>query len=468
MQKPTVTIEDRIEVTDEFKEYYDEFIPFVERIKRWVWKRITVDGIRQNGILVKMVMAEFGVSKRTANSAVREIKGRFASLKELTREQIKTKKRRAGKLKKRIERNKKKLKRFDKILSKRPIPKAEHAEFLNTKSRIYYDQNRLNKLLQKISQMEEAVRTGKLKLCFGSRKDFKAQYYLKENSFKNHNQWLRAFRAGRDKNAFYVGSKEETGANQQFSVSYDSESDSFSFRIRKEYRFMKNENDKYFYLKGIHFNHLRDNFREVAVNSLKGEGDFPLTYRIKKRGRKYYLQAIFGLERVNETPGIEIPGAVGLDFNVGFIALSEINGDGNLVGTERININGVSSGERKDSLFKVIKKISLKAKEAGKPVVAENLSFSGKKAKMIKARSKKGKEYNRMISSFEYSRYKQALTSRCYKDGVKLKFVDPRNTTKIGEQKYAGKRSLNSHQSAAFVIARRGMGFKDKLQKQVG
>ena len=68
-----------------------------------------------------------------------------------------------------------------------------------------------------------------------------------------------------------------------------------------------------------------------------------------------------------------------------------------------------------------------------------------------------------MLSSLEYKRFKEALISRCYKDGVKLVFVDPKNTTKIGKQKYAKKRSLNGHHAAAFVIVRRGSGFKEKL-----
>ena len=105
-------------------------------------------------------------------------------------------------------------------------------------------------------------------------------------------------------------------------------------------------------------------------------------------------------------------------------------------------------------------------KEKGKTVVAENLKFSTTKAKMVSAYSKRGKEYNRMLSSLEYRRFKEALISRCYKDGVKLVFVDPRNTTKIGKQKYAEKRSLNAHYAAALVIARRGCKFKDKLIKQ--
>ena len=114
-------------------------------------------------------------------------------------------------------------------------------------------------------------------------------------------------------------------------------------------------------------------------------------------------------------------------------------------------------------MFKTIKKISLEAKEKKKTIVAEKLKFSSTKAKMVSAYSKSGKKYNRMLSSFEYSRFINALISRCHKDGVRLIFVDPRNTTKIGKQKFAKQRSLNGHHAAALVIARRGSSFKDKL-----
>ena len=116
-------------------------------------------------------------------------------------------------------------------------------------------------------------------------------------------------------------------------------------------------------------------------------------------------------------------------------------------------------------MLKIIKQISFEAKAKGKTVVAERLKFTSTKAKMVGAYSKRGKEYNRMLSSLDYRRFREALISRCYKDGVNLVFVNPKDTTKIGKQKYAKQRSLNSHAAAAFVIARRGSGFKDVLEK---
>ena len=41
--------------------------------------------------------------------------------------------------------------------------------------------------------------------------------------------------------------------------------------------------------------------------------------------------------------------------------------------------------------------------------------------------------------------------------------VSPRNTSKIGKQKYSFKKKLNTHQAASYVIARKGQGFNDRL-----
>jgi len=43
--------------------------------------------------------------------------------------------------------------------------------------------------------------------------------------------------------------------------------------------------------------------------------------------------------------------------------------------------------------------------------------------------------------------------------------VSPSYTSKIGKQKYAGNRKLTVHNAAAYVIARRGQGLKDKYVK---
>ena len=71
-----------------------------------------------------------------------------------------------------------------------------------------------------------------------------------------------------------------------------------------------------------------------------------------------------------------------------------------------------------------------------------------------------------MMHLFDYSRYKQKLKDICFNNKVSLHFVNPKNTSKIGEQKFAKRMKLSVHQSASLVIARRYQGFKDSYKKQ--
>jgi hypothetical protein len=51
---------------------------------------------------------------------------------------------------------------------------------------------------------------------------------------------------------------------------------------------------------------------------------------------------------------------------------------------------------------------------------------------------------------------------QCLKQFVALVQVNPAYTSVLGRLKYARETDFNTHQAAAWVIARRGMGFKDK------
>ena len=72
-----------------------------------------------------------------------------------------------------------------------------------------------------------------------------------------------------------------------------------------------------------------------------------------------------------------------------------------------------------------------------------------------------------MLHLLDYSRYKKMCEDYCATYGVMLKIVNPTYTSKIGKQKYANRRKLTVHNSAAYVIARRGQGFKDKYNKKL-
>jgi len=95
--------------------------------------------------------------------------------------------------------------------------------------------------------------------------------------------------------------------------------------------------------------------------------------------------------------------------------------------------------------------------------VIEDLDFKDLKAKLQKAKSKRGKKYNKMIHLFDYSRYKETIANSCHRHKVVLQLVPAYNTSKIGKEKYSYKKKLNIHQAASYVIARRGQKCKDKM-----
>ena len=69
---------------------------------------------------------------------------------------------------------------------------------------------RLAEQLEKI-----ASNTGKIPaMCFGSKKLFGKQFFLKENNLKNHNEWLEEWQSARSSQFMVLGSKDESCGNQ--------------------------------------------------------------------------------------------------------------------------------------------------------------------------------------------------------------------------------------------------------------
>lgn len=103
------------------------------------------------------------------------------------------------------------------------------------------------------------------------------------------------------------------------------------------------------------------------------------------------------------------------------------------------------------------------AENKGKDISLEKLDFKRTKAKQDKSRNSRIKNYNRMLHIFDYHRYMETMQNTALNHRVRVIFVNPKNTSKIGKQKYAYKKKLTVHQSAAFVIARKAQGYIDKL-----
>ena len=153
----------------------------------------------------------------------------------------------------------------------------------------------------------------------------------------------------------------------------------------------------------------------------------------------------------------------GLDYNDGFIELAETNETGNLVGLQHFGLKYHGTGKKAENeIREIVSEIVHYAISVGKDVVIEDLDFRKTKSETEAAKSDKGKNYNKMIHAFDYSRYKKSFEDCCFRRDVNLIKVNPAYTSKIAAQKYCKRKKLVIHQGASYVIARRGQGYVDK------
>jgi len=60
------------------------------------------------------------------------------------------------------------------------------------------------------------------------------------------------------------------------------------------------------------------------------------------------------------------------------------------------------------------------------------------------------KRANQQLSEFATKQIREMLKSRCYKESVAIKTVDPAYTSQIGKLKYKKQLGMSGHESAAW------------------
>jgi len=445
------TTETRLFLNEEFTNYFDKYIAEYNHIARVVLHRYLDDNYSakypKKSDFVTSICNEFHIIKRAANSIMFMIQSMVNSQKEILKTNIKAINCKIDDLKKDIDSLKNQI-NSDKI----KLVNNEQIDidlYRNNKFILYKKQQRLNRLTQKTNELNNRLINRKYSFSFGGKKLFKAQYHLKENNYSSHEKWYKEYVQKRDINILYIGSGDETLGNQNFQLQYNQEGDFFTAKIRKGSSIVT---EKYITTLPFKIKYQKDRIISVLDNK------FPLTYRLRKLGKKYYLQIMFPYEVTSIKTSIK-QGCVGLDYNNGFIELCEVNKTGNIVDLKHFNLIYHGTGTKAlNEIRHIAKVITSICKSKEKDLIIEDLNFIKTKLKNTKSR-----KYNKMIHSFDYSRYKEILSNSCYRNEVRLKLVNPANTSKIGYKKYSNLKKLSIHQAASYVIARRGMNFKDKI-----
>ena len=462
MPKKTFTVSTRLQKESPLVCYMQKYIEDYNQIYRYAWQVYTSErySFSTDSKFRTHLCEKYGILGRTANSVIRDIKGTIEAYKELKKTELEQLERKIEIKKEQVEEIKLRINQMKPLVAKNVCTPRQLEKYRTEKQSLYFQQNKYNKLKQKREQLKYEMEKNKISLGFGSKALFRKQYFLEENGYSSHSAWYRDYIRQRDKNVYYLGSNNETQGNQMFQMKYHAGTDDFSIQVRKDFGYEKEEK---YVMDRIDFKYQKKLLQQICMAYENREQPHALSYRIHREGKKWYLQVMFTIE-YKDYETVSTNGVFGLDYNDGFIEVSETDEKGNLIGQCHYDLQYHGTGKKaKTEIEQTISQIVNLAKEKGKSIAIENLNFKQTKAKRTEAKTKRGKSYNRMLHKFDYSRYKNVLANCSHRKKVELIMVNPKYTSKIGKQKYSDRMKLSVHQAASYVIARKGQGYIDTL-----
>ena len=427
--------------------YISDYIELFNKIQRLTFHRIKNYYIKNGKITLEdrniihaQLKEEFNLTSRAIDAILSNMLGRYEAIKELKEFERKSLERKISTLEKDLTKLKDE-RTLQRISLNNNSKDFNFVKYKNLKIKIYWKQNRLNTKKQKLKNLESEIETGKYKVCFGT----------KELLQKDYSKFIKK----RDSEIYFLGRAGDSSCNLNFQVEYNSKINQFYFKIRKE---IDLENDKFIYGQ---FNFNNKNYTNLLKNLLRTK-ESALTYRIKIKEDKVLLQIIYNFKHNKDLCVTRNSyGVIGVDFNKGFVSVSETDKYGNLINTFNIDYQYSKGNQTTNDFQYIATRLKDYCLNTGKDLVIEKLNFTKKKDNLI---SKRGKKYNEMLSSLAYSKFDSIITSKCAKNRIFLHKVNPAWTSWIAKQKYCPKMKLNVHSGASYVIARRGMFLKDKAK----
>jgi len=202
-----------------------------------------------------------------------------------------------------------------------------------------------------------------------------------------------------------------------------------------------------------------------SIEHAEKTGDwFPYTVRLKLRNGKTYAQ----FSREEKLPEVAITkdnGVIGIDINAYpfHLALVHTTRDGNLEKYERINLDKLLEGssEKREYLsWQIAYQVLESAKRERKAIVVENLE------KLPKGKRGDGlPKLRQRLQKWIYKALLQKIEIVAKRNGIQVIKVNPAYTSIIGKLKYAPLYNIDKDKAGAYVIAKRGLGFKERLPK---
>lgn len=349
--------------------------------------------------------------------------------------------------------------------------------------------HQLERLRCREKQLKNEIENNDFKICYGSEKLLSQRNTIHKNDKEKIQSWRKKWNAQRYGQMLFVGSTDETLGNSNANIRLDENNEfilnitvpvalrsQFSFSkvsvpIKVSYYHQELKNHILFHLEG------KVKYTKSEKEAAKSEGKqlvsptSSLSIRLMKNNQGHFDIGI-GLQMSHdikpELKTVDQYGLIGVDINPDHLDVAETDEKGNYLRGWSIplDLKGLSTKQRKTVLSQATKSIVDYALSKGKSVVIEELDFSQKKKAL---KDNYDKAYARMLSAFAYGKIREYFTGQCWKNGVNLLTVNPAYTSFLGNLKYRTKitNKKEEHMPAAYVIARRGQGLKERIPSPI-
>ena len=410
----------------------------------------------------RRLMAEFGLTGRQFNAVERQLEARIDAIKE----------RRTGLL----EESETRLARARRLLAKLDRTGA-------SANKLHGKRRRLATLEARHARLRADEASDTVRLCFGSKGLFRAQFALQENGYASLDAWRAAWRAARSDQIYLLGSGDEVCGNQ--TAQFRGEGDgtlALTLKLPEAVAQGLREGapgaaaalDRLGRLtvRALRFAYGQEHLEwalaqsrrvlKPSTTSDKVHGSYEgvaITCRLQRDEKGWRLLASLKVARP-EVVTSRSHGALGLDLNGDHLALAELDRSGNPVRVRRLELPlaGLRTAQARAVIEAAALEVARRARAARKPLVLEALDFQRKKAEAEAVSPRRA----RKLSALAYRNVQGALRAACFRAGVEVIEVNPAFTSTIGAVNHAARLGISTHQGAAVAIARRGMGLSER------
>ncbi len=431
--KATFTYQTRIRLTTQEAEILHSYASLFSQVERQLYKEVAKG---QSSLSLKNhFLKKYQITARQFNACRVSLDGKIAACKASQDLHIHALKQQIDKLAKQI-----------KLLENKPSQRFA----LHQKKRHHH------RLSLRLTEIKKDQEQNKVRLCFGGKKLFNAQYHLKANKLRSHAEWKEKWQAKRTSEFFVLGSKDETGGNQTCTAFLEP-TGKIRLRLRLP-KALEEKHGKYLQLPLIQFAYGQQAFVDALS---QGQA---ISYRFKKDDKSWRVFASIEAKK-KLTLSLEGKGVIGIDLNTDHIAYVETDRFGNPIHKKKIAwvTHCKSKAQQKALTGEVCKQLVDYALATNKPLVIEKLDFTKKKLELNTT-----PKLARLLSSFAYGSFFTFLKARAHKYGITVHEVNPAYTSVIGRVNYAKRYGLSIHLAAALCIARRYQKFSEAPHSPIG